>query len=357
MSNCRLTIIKTIAIIFSLFILFSSFGTCVAKASNYSDTVKLTEDTIATLQKGVTKYNNVDYSKAPWYYNPYYYFLNYADLREAYGADPQKLLEHYVNYGIKEKRVADRELTRGAQAYSSKTEYVVPRYQLTQQTKDGMVVIPEEIHTNGGMNKRQETEARTVAKQLAEYIFNRVTTNGGGTQIEMVAYATGIVRAYCDIGKFNENYEGKIYRTAYGVFVARDYTSAGATRALGLILDYLDEIMTNITNDPNDPRVFPPLKWVHVNANKYEDQWCQIVCDNHEAYADPIKAQAGYGVHPNWGGKKQDIQSYVNFAGENDIFNTRPPYADGQYKITNNGAANSNPMSETTDSYYKKTGP
>lgn len=318
----------------------------VARAA-YSDTVGLTEDTYETLMKGTTKYNGKDYSQAPYYYNALYYFLNYADLRAAFGADPAKLLEHYVTFGIKEKRIASYQITRGAKAYSSKNEYIVPSYQKTKTKQDGLTVIPEEIHTNGGMNRRQETEARAVALQLAQYIYEHVNTNGKGTAIEMVAYATGIVRAYCDAGTFTT--QGSMYKTAYGVFIAHEYSSAGATRALGLILDYLDEII-HIEN----PEA-PVLRWVHVNANKNDDQWCQIVCDNHEAYADAIASQAGYGKHPNWGGKKQDIQTYYKYANESDVINTRPPYVDGEYKVTSNYPKNSNSMMGQTDSYYDST--
>lgn len=348
-----------ICIALGVIVLFPAFKNN-SFASNYSDTVGISEDAYQTLLKGTTKYNGVDYAEDPndpsRNYNPLYYFLNYADLRAAYGANPEELVKHWALLGKnKEHRIANQLLDRGAQAYSSKNEYVVPSYQKTKTKKDGMVVIPNEIHSNGGMNRRQEIEARSIASQLAQEIFDQVSENGGGTQIEMVAYANGIVRAYCDAGTYTT--EGKLYRTAYGVFVAHEYSCAGSTRALGLILDYLDQIMTDITNDPEDERTYPPLKWVHVNANTWNDQWCQIVCDNHEAYADPITAQSGYGKHPSAGGKKQDVRSYYSYANENDVVNTRPPLVDGPttgYKITENKPKNSNSMSGQTDSYYNK---
>ena len=68
----------------------------------------------------------------------------------------------------------------------------------------------------------------------------------------------------------------------------------------------------------------PPLKWVHVNANKWEDQWCQIVCDNHEAYADAINAWAGYGKHPNEGGSEKDAVSYAKVRKLFEVASQRP---------------------------------
>ncbi len=329
------------------------------KCHAYDDTVSLSEDTYNTLLNGTTVYNGVDYAQK-YGYNPLCYFLNYNDLRIAFGADPAKLVEHYATFGIKEKRVANTVITRGAHAWGSSNEYIVPSYQLTSEKKDGMVVIPEQLHGNGGMNKRQDTEARSIARQLAANIYNQVmnppatgnnrsSNNNNNSQpqvseIKMVAYATGIVQAYCKAGRELTKDEvkkenSKVYRTAYGVFCAHKFTSAGATRALGLILDYLNDIIQQ--NNPGSA----PLKWVHVNANTWNLQYCQIACDNHEAYADAINGIAGYGKHPLEGGVQKDIQSYVSYATLSNIINTRPPYDDFGQPSTQDLPKNANPMS------------
>ena len=330
------------------------------KGYAYDDAVDLSEDTYNTLINGTTVFNGVDYAKE-YGYNPLYYFLNYKDLRNAFGADPAKLVEHYATFGIKEKRVANAQITRGAHAWGSSNEYIVPSNQLTSNKTDGMTVIPEQLHNNGGMNRRQETEARSVAKQLATNIYNTVmaansnskksskkssssSTTTSVNEIQMVAYATGIVQAYCNAGtELTQDQvkkkNSKVYRTAYGVFCAHEFTSAGATRALGLILDYLDAIVQQ--NNPGAP----PIKWVHVNANTWNNQYCQIACDNHEAYADAIQGIAGYGKHPDEGGVEQDIQSYVSFATLSNIINTRSPYGDDGQASTQDLPKNANPMS------------
>lgn len=350
-------------IMLAMSIVFSSSVVCLA---SYSDAVDLSEDTYNTLIKGTTVYNGVDYG-AKYGYNPLYYFLNYNDLRIAYGADPAKLVEHYAIYGLKENRVANKQITRGAHSYSSSNEYIVPSNQLTKDKKDGMVVIPEQLHNNGGMNRRQETEARSVAKQLANSIYTQVmaansdskkssskssstSTTPEVPEIQMVAYATGIVQAYCKAGKELTREEvkktnSKVYRTAYGVFCAHEFTSAGATRALGLILDYLDALIQQ--NNPGAA----PLKWVHVNANTWEQQYCQIACNNHEAYADAIYGIAGYGKHPLEGGVEQDIQNYVSYATLTQIMNTRPPYGDDGKASTQDLPKNANPMSGVSNDY------
>lgn len=50
----------------------------------------------------------INYANNNAAFNAYYYFMNYADLRAAFGADPDKLLQHYTTYGIKEGRIANK---------------------------------------------------------------------------------------------------------------------------------------------------------------------------------------------------------------------------------------------------------
>ena len=322
------------------------------RIQGYTDDVWIPEDTARTLWDGTNgngtntptvsgKVNGVQYKAGVPIpnatFNALYYYLNYKDVRDGCGANPQTLVDNWIIFGslpnprvVTSLIVRDGSNSSGLAEYgSSSYEYVVPSAQKTKTKKDGMTVIPGEIHDNGGMNRKQEIQARSVANQLADHIFRQVCELGSGTQIEMVAYATGIVRAYCDRGTFTV--DGTVYRTAYGVFIAGEYSSAGATRALGLILDYLDVLCQK-----NDPVKYGPLKWVHKNANKWDDQWCQVVCDYHEAYADAIGAWAGYGKHPNEGGKTQDYQSYVSFAFESDIITTRPPLVEGGEPVSAN---------------------
>ncbi|MBO4457182.1 MAG: hypothetical protein J5802_05655 [Butyrivibrio sp.] len=258
------------------------------------------DDPYTALSKATTVYNGVDYKAE---YNPLYYYLNYADLRAAFGADPNKLVEHYATFGKKEKRVADRLI-------GDSTESIVPTGE-----KD-VIIIPKTKHDNGGMTYDQEIQARNIAKQIAEAIDNAAdagNTSGSSKKsskkknikdVEKVAYAAGIVKAYCDQGTYTT--KGKIYRTAYGVFIGGEYSCAGATRALGLILDYLG------------------ISWVHKNINSWEDQWCQVIVDGKEGYGDGIYAMAGYGKHPNEGGEEKDAVSYAKIRYKFDVATEKP---------------------------------
>lgn len=268
------------------------------------------DDPYTAFSKATTVYNGVDYKAE---YNPLYYYLNYGDLRNAFGANPDKLVEHWVIFGKKEGRVANRLI-------GDSTEFVVPT-----GDKD-VIVIPKTKHDNGGMTYDQEIQARNIAKQIAEAIENAADAgNSSGTssassassssksktskkkpikEVEKVAYAAGIVKAYCDLGTYTT--EGKIYRTAYGVFIGGEYSCAGATRALGLILDYLG------------------ISWVHKNINSWEDQWCQVIVDGKEGYGDGITATAGYGKHPNEGGNEKDVVSYSKIRYKFEVATEKP---------------------------------
>ena len=275
-----------------------------------SITVQAADDPYVALSKATTKYNGVDYKNE---YNPLYYYLNYQDLRDAYGTDASKLIEHWVVFGKKEKRVANRLI-------GDSTEYVVP----TGDT--GVVIIPKAKHGNGGMTYDQEVIARSYAKQIADGINKAIeevnaskskssskksssssssssSSKNTVKDIEKVAYAAGVINAYCAQGTYTT--EGKIYRTAYGVFVGGEYSCAGATRALGLVLDYLG------------------ITWVHKNANTWNDQWCQVIVDGKEGYADAISASAGYGKHPNEGGSEKDAVTYAKIRSKFDMASQR----------------------------------
>lgn len=276
-----------------------------------SITVQAADDPYVALSKATTKYNGVDYKNE---YNPLYYYLNYQDLRDAYGTDANKLIEHWVVFGKKEKRVANRLI-------GDSTEYVVP----TGDT--GVVIIPKAKHGNGGMTYDQEVIARSYAKQIADGINKAIeevnaskskSSSSSSSKksssssssdknkvkdIEKVAYAAGVINAYCAQGTYTT--EGKIYRTAYGVFVGGEYSCAGATRALGLVLDYLG------------------ITWVHKNANTWNDQWCQVIVDGKEGYADAISASAGYGKHPNEGGSEKDAVTYAKIRSKFDMASQR----------------------------------
>ena len=73
--------------------------------------------------------------------------------------------------------------------------------------------------------------------------------------------------------------EGKDYKTPFGVFVKGEYSCAGATRALGLVLTCMG------------------YEWKHINENQYSHQWIELNMDGKSGWADGQMGLANYGEH------------------------------------------------------------
>lgn len=124
------------------------------------------------------------------------------------------------------------------------------------------------------MSQREKTaQALTVAKQIASVIPREAS------DLDRVSIAARIVSYYCSFCAYTMS--GSDYRTPFGVFVKGEYSCAGATRALGLVLDCLG------------------YQWTHVNENQYDHQWCSLYMDGQLGFADGQTGIAGYGEH--WG--------------------------------------------------------
>ncbi|MCI8500674.1 MAG: fibronectin type III domain-containing protein [Oscillospiraceae bacterium] len=124
---------------------------------------------------------------------------------------------------------------------------------------------------NGGSAASKKEQARAVAQQIADSI-------GPGTDLERVSKAAVIVSGYC--AKATYTTSGPDYCEAYGVFIKGEYSCAGATRALGMVLTCMG------------------YKWQHVNENQWTHQWCVLEMDGQPGYADGQVGWADYGTHP-----------------------------------------------------------
>lgn len=127
--------------------------------------------------------------------------------------------------------------------------------------------------SNTGLSSAQkQAQARAVAQQIAAGIGTQ------GTDLERVAKAAQAVSAYCNKATYTT--EGSDYSQAYGVFIKGEYSCAGATRALGMVLECMG------------------YKWEHVNPNQWTHQWCKVTMDGQAGWADGQIGMAGYGEHP-----------------------------------------------------------
>ena len=121
----------------------------------------------------------------------------------------------------------------------------------------------------------KDADARRVAKRIAQLCPKT------STDLERVKRAAVYVSTFCRQARYTQS--GPIYYTAYGVFIGKEYSCAGSTRALGLVLDYLG---------------YP---WSHANENQWSHQWNKLTLDGKVAYADGQAGLAGYGRHPQGG--------------------------------------------------------
>ena len=131
--------------------------------------------------------------------------------------------------------------------------------------------ICREIPKGGSGNKTKDAEA------VADLIVASLSPEG--TDLERVTQAARYVAMFCQ-NRCTYTMEGKDYSTAYGVFVKGEYSCAGSTRALGLVLTKMG------------------LQWKHVNENQYTHQWCEVTMDGQVGYADGQIGYVGYGSHP-----------------------------------------------------------
>lgn len=125
---------------------------------------------------------------------------------------------------------------------------------------------------SGGLAVYPPKDENAIAKMIADSC-----SNGMETDLDRVSAAAEVVAFICS----HDNYtmKGDYYDTAYGVFVKGEYSCAGSTRALGLVLDYMG------------------YAWTHENEHLYTHQWNILVMDGQIGYADGMAGVAGYGEH------------------------------------------------------------
>lgn len=130
------------------------------------------------------------------------------------------------------------------------------------------------IDLNGQRHQISRTSANTVAQQIASCI------KSGGVSLtdeEKIGLAATYVAQFCDQDQYTM--KGKYYAQPYGVFIAHQYSCAGATRAVGLVLNYLG------------------YSFLHANANEYSHQWAIVKTHGRTYWADGQTGTFGEGSY------------------------------------------------------------
>lgn len=116
--------------------------------------------------------------------------------------------------------------------------------------------------------EEKDAQALAVAKQIVAVI------PAGKSDIERVMMAAHIVSHYSKFCMYTMS--GSDYYTAYGVFVKGEYSCAGSTRALGMVLTCMG------------------FQWRHINEHLYTHQWCELDIDGRTVVADGQIGRVGY---------------------------------------------------------------
>lgn len=123
----------------------------------------------------------------------------------------------------------------------------------------------------------KDAQALAIAKQIAAIIPDNIS------DVQRIQMAAHIVSHYSKFCTYTMS--GPDYWSAYGVFVKGEYSCAGSTRALGLVLTCMG------------------YQWWHMNENQYTHQWCEVNMDGRRGYADGQTGLVGYGAEPSIAGE------------------------------------------------------
>lgn len=129
------------------------------------------------------------------------------------------------------------------------------------------------LYDRAGNAYRIPTDSPEHVAQLIAQLVGPVKT----TQLAQVEQAARYVNAFCNDGRYTMS--GPYYNKPYGVFIAHEFSCAGGTRAMGLVLNELG------------------YSYRHVNENLYTHQWCETVLDGRKAWVDGTNGYAGYGEY------------------------------------------------------------
>lgn len=169
--------------------------------------------------------------------------------------------------------------------YRTDTEelFIIPEYCIDEEIAINLEDLnnllsqaaAESAGAQGNEQASQQSEKDAQARAVAQSIADSISA---GSDLERVRAAASIVAGYCANATYTSS--DPDYRTAYGVFCKGVYTCAGATRAMGLVLECMG------------------YSWTHANPNQWTHQWCELTMDGQPGWADGMGGIADYGACP-----------------------------------------------------------
>ncbi len=193
-----------------------------------------------------------------------FYANYYPDLKAKYGYNAHKLLDHYINYGIFERRIPSMYYLNNMDALG--VGDITPKELLYQRKSLRKGCTKAEFFNAYDEAYPIVLAARAAApnnmygqmQYVAAELFNRINYNPG------VRYKTGGKHYNDPCGVF-----GNVDKDASGKRIPYGCDCAGSTRAMGLCLNMLQ------------------IPYNHINENTWKQQWCQVKINGKSFAIDP----------------------------------------------------------------------
>lgn len=198
--------------------------------------------------------------------------------------DKEILVEESFNLIIKEKITTTETTTNKTSnmTTSKKTTTKKPTKKTTTKkttTKATCDVSASTLKNRGYKTSDKDACTKNAeATKIAKMIADEVKKQGFTKDIDKVSFAAEKVSFYYSQGVHVE--KGLDYATPYGVFVKKESSCAGCTRALIQVLEILG------------------YKCTHANENEWTHQWVILTMDGKTGFADGQVGLTGYGCHP-----------------------------------------------------------
>ena len=193
-----------------------------------------------------------------------FYANYYPDLKAKYGYNAQKLLDHYLNYGVYERRIPSIYYLYNQDALA--LNEITPKEVLYRRASLRKSCTQAEFY-----NAYDEAYPIVVAAKAAypnnmygqmtyleRALYNRINVS------PRVPYKTSGAHYNDPCGVF-----GNIDKDANGVRIPFGADCAGTTRAMGLCLNMLQ------------------IPYQHMNENKWKQQWCRVTINGRTFALDP----------------------------------------------------------------------
>jgi transglutaminase/protease-like cytokinesis protein 3 len=186
-------------------------------------------------------------------FDPSFYAGRYPDVVAVLGNSTDALYNHYLTYGMKERRLpyagaTPGEIVNGVKAGSASAVELTANH-------TGFVPVPiNKLANYKSIKKKMSDDEFQQAYSVALAI---VTPLAGKSREEQLAGIAVALRSRCDNGLVYSTSNAH-YNDPYGYFVLGTASCAGCATATGLCL--------NILGIPCE----------HVNENQWSHQWCRV---------------------------------------------------------------------------------